>query len=108
MGSLSTSRSAAAAVEVSSENGAVVLSLAGQLDLSSLDHVRGLTAETLYDKHELIVVDLGELSFMDSSGIAYLLSVADRADRIELRHVPPMIRRVLEITGLTGVLRIVE
>jgi anti-anti-sigma factor len=50
---------------------------------------------------ERIVFDLGELQFMDSSGLAVLLGVAERVPVVELRRPQPLICRVIELTGLT-------
>ena len=42
----------------------------------------------------LIKFDLGDLEFMDSSGLAMLLAVAERISVVELRGPRPLIRRV--------------
>jgi len=39
---------------------------------------------------------------MDSSGIAVLLTVARSVPTVELRNVPPIMRRVIEMTGLAA------
>lgn len=50
------------------------------------------------------VVDLAELTFIDSSGIAELLRVSktaeERGQQFQLRRPTPAVHRVLEITGL--------
>jgi anti-anti-sigma factor len=51
-----------------------------------------------------IAFDVGELEFMDSSGIALLVSAARQARRVELRHPTPIVRRLIELTGLTELL----
>ena len=55
-----------------------------------------------------VVVDSGELSFMDSAGISELLRIqrvlADRGASIRVENAGPTVRRVLEITGLLEIL----
>ncbi len=50
--------------------------------------------------------DLRELRFMDSAGIAVLLGGARRVPTVRLRDPVPAVRRVVEVTGLTTVLRL--
>ena len=53
-----------------------------------------------------VVIDLGDVSFIDSSGLRSLLGAAQRArardGRGVLRTVRPEITRLLEITATTG------
>lgn len=53
-----------------------------------------------------VVIDLGDVSFIDSSGLRSLLGAARRArardGRVVLHNVGPEITRLLEITDTTG------
>lgn len=53
-----------------------------------------------------LVLDLGGVSFVDSSGLRTLLEAVRRASerdaRVELRAVGPEVLRLLEITGTTA------
>jgi anti-sigma B factor antagonist len=58
-----------------------------------------------------IVLDLGAMSFIDSSGLGVLVGVLKRlkdqqGDTIVLRDLQEPVRRVFEITGLTELFRI--
>jgi anti-anti-sigma factor len=44
---------------------------------------------------------------MDSSGIALLLSVARRVPDVQLHSPSPIVRRLIELTGLEQTLRII-
>lgn len=50
-----------------------------------------------------MVIDLGGVDFIDSSGLRTLLNASRRAGRrgtvVQLRHVGVAVRRMLEITG---------
>jgi anti-anti-sigma factor len=52
-----------------------------------------------------LVVEVRTLQFMASSGIALLLRLADRFGPVELRHPTPIIRKIIEATGLAQILR---
>jgi len=58
----------------------------------------------------MIVLDCGGLTFIDSAGFVVLLAVQRRLEsdgrELCLEHVAPWLRRVLDATGLTGVLRV--
>lgn len=89
-------------VEVVSEEGTPVFHVAGELDISSSDSVRPIVDEVLARHPERVVFDLTGLQFMDSSGIAVLLTAAKSVPTVELRNVPPIMRRVIEMTGLAA------
>jgi len=85
-------------------SGALTLSIAGELDLASVESVQEAIDEALNGNPERIVFDLGGLTFMDSSGIAMMLQVSKRVATMEVRNVTPIVRRVIEATGLVEVL----
>jgi anti-anti-sigma factor len=43
---------------------------------------------------------------MDSTGIAVMVYAANKVGNVELRHASNIVRRVVEATGLTDVLRL--
>jgi anti-sigma B factor antagonist len=77
-----------------------VISLRGELDLGCVDRARDDIEPFLTPQTRQVVFDLGGLRFMDSSGIALLVQVANRVPSVEVRHPSPIVRRVLEVTGL--------
>lgn len=86
--------------------GAPLLKLRGELDMLSAVNLRE-TVEGLVDHQcDHLVVDLSELDFMDSSGIAVLIYAVNSIKAIELRNASPIIRRIIEATGLSNVLRL--
>lgn len=82
------------------------VSVAGQLDLASVSTVRACFESVLRNQPRRVVVDLAELDFMDSTGIALLVEVAQQVDTLELEHPSTVIRDVIERTGLAGTLRL--
>ncbi|MEA2373744.1 MAG: anti-sigma factor antagonist [Thermoleophilaceae bacterium] len=92
--------------------GKVHLELSGELDIATApkldEEVRRLEAEG----HELIVIDLRGLQFMDSSGLRSLLAAHTNARELGRRLVivrgDDRVQRVLRITRLDERLEIVE
>jgi anti-sigma B factor antagonist len=81
------------------------LALSGELDLANAGTLEAHLKRAESDGNEVVTVDLTELAFIDSTGIAVLVAahhrLAGRGCRLEL--VPSKateVKRVLSITGL--------
>jgi anti-anti-sigma factor len=97
-----------AALDPRYEDGALVLRLSGELDLTNIERIRASIDAVLARPRNAAAFDLSRLKFMDSSGIALLLSVTRQVGgNVELRDPSPIIRRLIELTGLESVLRLV-
>lgn len=86
-------------------DGRVVLTVSGALDLASRDQLLVAGAEALNRDHaKALVLDLAQVSFIDSSGIGALVQLAgDAADvgrAFVIRNPSDRVRRILQITGL--------
>jgi len=98
----------ATAVVTSDSGGVAMIELIGEIDLSNVDGVRAIIEPTVAAKHERVVFDLTRLDFLDSSGIALLLWAAANADSVQLSHPSEIIRRIIEVTGLSEILNMNE
>jgi anti-anti-sigma factor len=81
----------------------VYVNFAGEVDAAS----SGAFSDELLDAARLgtgpIVVNLGNVSFLDSSGLHALVNARETAgNRLRLGTVNPAVRRVLEMTALLG------
>lgn len=88
----------------------VVVALAGELDGSNVGTARGTIADvTSDDEEEILVVDLSALEFIDSAGIALLVSLAEfGGDGANLRIVPSdalSVSRIMRMTGVDAMLQ---
>ena len=82
---------------------AVVLTLAGELDLYNADEVRGALLEACADEPQVLVVDLEAVRFIDSTALGVLIEARSRmTDRSGFRLAAPGLetRRALEVSGL--------
>jgi anti-sigma B factor antagonist len=81
-----------------------LIKLSGELDMASAESLRE-TVDSILDEHPTrVVFELSQLSFMDSSGIAILILASNNLERVELRNPQTIVRRVIEVAGLTGIL----
>ena len=96
-------------IEIRPVAGAVTLLLAGELDLASISTLRACL-EQLDPSFDEITVDLAALSFLDSTGLATLVStqhqLAERGGRLVVRNPQTNVRRVLEVSGVDRVLQV--
>jgi anti-sigma B factor antagonist len=88
---------------VERRDGAVVVSLAGELDLYNAEVVRSALLDACSAEPELLVVDLEGVRFIDSTALGVLIEARSRmADRGGFRLAAPGLetRRALEVSGL--------
>jgi anti-sigma B factor antagonist len=80
-----------------------VLALKGELDLSTVSSVAPRIEELIAADTHGICVDLLELTFMDSTGLATMLGalrdIRRRGGRLALACTNPTVLRLFEITG---------
>jgi anti-sigma B factor antagonist len=86
--------------------GAPVIAVSGDLDIASVERLRGVVADAAAQRPEQLTFDVSELRFMDSAGIAVLLGAASSVPSVRLLNPTPPVRRVIELTGLTDVLQV--
>ena len=89
-----------------SDGGPLRVRLGGELDLAGVADVQPALDQLLARPPQPACVDVGELEFLDSSGIAALIRIANHFDLIETVHAGPAVRRVVEVLGLSTTLRL--
>lgn len=92
------------AYEVIGDDGTVVVRLRGELDLATAPELQRELLGILERPVSSLTLDLGELTFLDSSGLGALYRTRQAADAgsIELRleAVPAHVLRVLDVTAM--------
>jgi len=98
--------------EAHRDDSMVRLALAGEFDLSNATQVEDAIKDVERESPELIVLDLRELTFMDSTGLRVMVSAdaraRDKSRRLVVVQGPESVHRVFRITGLDDHLDIVE
>jgi anti-sigma B factor antagonist len=96
-----------------SADGGRALILSGELDLENAEALAAEIAKTEVAPGGSLTIDLRELAFIDSTGIALLVSVFRRLNAAgsRLRLLPSRtvaVRRVMELTGVDRTLPFVD
>jgi anti-anti-sigma factor len=91
--------------------GTSVVSLSGSFDSAATSPLRQALLEALR-AGSTVVVDLREVTFLDSCVLGVLVAAHRRASadsgRLLLVHPPERVLRLLRLTGLTGLLEVRE
>ncbi len=84
--------------------GVPIITVSGELDSSNAASLEATIAPFAAEHTDRLVFDLSELRFMDSAGIAVLVGLTAKGNAVQLREPSQAVRRVIELTGLSGVL----
>lgn len=80
------------------------ITVSGEVDAATSDQLSDVIAPLAAEPNSSVVVNLSEVSFMDSSGLRALIRGANEArdsgGSLVLATVSPPVMRLLEITGL--------
>ena len=91
--------------EVDPDRESVIVRPVGELDLATAPIVDAQLSELEAAGFRSVVLDLRRLRFMDSTGLALLLTwqAKARAEGVELRVLPgpPAVQRVFEVAGVS-------
>ena len=94
--------------ETKAGTGACTLSVGGELDIATAAQFRAAIATLLGTGCRLVVVDLADTSFLDSSGLGALVWAAHRmhgaGGRLTVVNPDDQVRKILRITGVEGML----
>ncbi|MFD8695413.1 STAS domain-containing protein [Kitasatospora purpeofusca] len=100
------------AVHIRHNNTGPVVGCSGELDLDEIALLDGALSEALATCPSVLTVDLGAVTFMDSSGLNALLRARTRAERqgtvLHLADPSPRVLRLLEITGTDRVFQLLD
>jgi anti-anti-sigma factor len=84
------------------------LVLGGELDMDARFQAERALDELLAEPVEQLVVDLGQVTLLDSTGMGLVLEVHDRARsegfKLRLLRGPDDVQRVFELAGVADVL----
>jgi len=88
----------------------VVVAVSGEIDLSTREPFGRAVRQATAAGVSPVVIDLGEATFMDSSGLAVLAeayrALGEVPGALVLRHVRPAVRTLLTQSGLDGLVAV--
>ncbi|HWM36099.1 MAG TPA: STAS domain-containing protein [Streptomyces sp.] len=87
-------------------DGVEVLILSGELDLNTVEEIVPVLEAALAAHPGSLVLDLSRVRFADSSALNLLLRTHARTSLHLAGPLQPVVKRLFEITGITGVLNL--
>jgi anti-sigma B factor antagonist len=88
----------------------MVLDLRGEVDLATAPQLRRGLHDLVDQGHHRIAIDLGNVEFMDSTGLGVLIGslkrVKEAGGALVLAGIRPAVARVFEVTGLDRIFTI--
>jgi anti-sigma B factor antagonist len=99
-------------VEVSTKGEASVISVSGELDLATSPGLEVELDRVTASECSVVIVDLSELEFMDSTGLSVLVRAHQRSQesgkRFGLVNGSQQVQRLLNLTGVAERLTLTE
>jgi anti-sigma B factor antagonist len=99
-------------VEVRNADATTVISVSGELDLASSPALEEELERVAQSDAQLVVVDLRNLEFMDSTGLSVLVKAHQRAEengrRLGLVNGSQQVQRLLTLTGVADRLTLTD
>lgn len=91
-------------IDMRLDKGAAVVRTVGELDASTAPQLRDCFEELLRSNCHQVVVNMGELDFIDSTGLGVMVAALKRfrgaGGSLHVTEPRPQIRKVLELTSL--------
>lgn len=111
-GSLATSVQSNFSVQTRDGNQAVVIGVTGELDLASSPALEQELERGVASRAAVVIVDLRQLEFMDSTGLSVLVRAHQRAtkkgQRFGVVKGPQQVQRLLSLTGVADRLTLAD
>jgi len=99
-------------LEVQSQGKATVIAVRGELDLASSPALQEELDRVSASDAEMLIIDLRELDFMDSTGLSVLVRAHQRAEeqgrQLAVVKGPQQVQRLLSLTGVADRLTLVD
>lgn len=95
-------------LQVVERDGWTVVSITGELDVATAPRLRNEVVRLASAGHTCVVLDLGGVDFIDSTGLGVVVGSLKRVrslgGELALARAEPQVRKVFEITRLSDIL----
>ncbi len=99
-------------LEVRNQGTAAVIAVSGELDLASSPALQEELDRVAVSDAELLIIDLRELDFMDSTGLSVLVRAHQHTEelgrRLAMVRGPQQVQRLLSLTGVAERMTLVD
>lgn len=92
-------------VELEAVRDTLMARIKGEIDLAVADELRDIIDERLKkEKFKSVILDLGGVSFIDSSGLGFILGrykrITGQGGKMFIVRARPSVSRILEVSGI--------
>lgn len=100
-------------INLVTKNNVLLIRLKGELDHHTAESLRQKVSETI-EQHNIhhIVLNLKELTFMDSSGLGVILGrykqIQSQGGEMVVCSISPAVKRLFDMSGLFKIIRLVD
>jgi anti-sigma B factor antagonist len=91
---------------IAEHDATAVVTIGGELDISNVWQLEAAVTPVLSSGVKHLVLEVGELTFADSSAIAVWVRWSSAVEDLHLNGVSPLLRTVIETMGLAEKLRL--
>lgn len=90
----------------------LIIELIGEIDMSNAETVKNTIKEHCTDEYKKILLDLSEITYIDSSGLGCIVAakkyIAEQKGELKLCCLSEDIRSVFELIGLDSIIDIYD
>ena len=98
-------------VQLQPRSDVALIAVSGELDIASAPELAQTLEQIRPEQTKLVIVDLRELEFMDSTGLSIIVRahqrLAEEGCELTLIKGKPQVQRLLDLTGVADRLRLV-
>lgn len=99
-------------VNKTKQDGILICNINGDIDINSSPDIRKIFSELTAKQEKKIIIDLSEVSYIDSSGLATLVEVLKKVKgydgRLKLSNLADKVKGLFEITKLEKIFQIYD
>ena len=100
------------AIQIVRDERATTLEVAGEVDLANAHELAQVGLAALAERALTVTVDMRDVTFLDSTGLAALVTINNQAQQdgatLVVRNAPPRILHLFAVTGLDKVFTFVD
>ena len=99
-------------ISTADQDGKIIMRIEGEIDLYNAPEIKDTIKKHIDSGKTLILINLGKVSYIDSSGIGALISSLSYLKKVggslKISNVYASVKRVFELTKLTSFFEIFE
>jgi anti-sigma B factor antagonist len=99
-------------IDVHKKDNYIIIDLTGSLDIYTSLDFKSVVENNVIDKGTTVIINLENISYVDSSGIGTLIKTYNHLENLEgnfiIANLKPIIEKVFRVAGLTNYFKIID